>query len=102
MIYFKIISYFYKINSIKEIIVQGITEGIFFEEFPHQAAIAVYLAISVFIHPNSFEVANRKQNIESVRVGDGSKSSHHSLTTSSMRDSTRIFMRVDKTPNTMS
>ena len=54
------------INSIKGIIVQGITEGIFFEEFPHQAAIAVYLATSAFIHPNSFEAANRKQNIESV------------------------------------
>ncbi|TGA98344.1 TetR/AcrR family transcriptional regulator [Sporolactobacillus shoreae] len=54
------------INSIKEVIVQGITEGIFFEEFPHQAAITVYLATSVFIHPNSFEVPNRKQNIDSV------------------------------------
>ncbi|MBV7271429.1 TetR family transcriptional regulator [Clostridium sp. PL3] len=54
------------INSIKEIIVQGITEGIFFEEFPHKAAIAVYLATSAFIHPNSFEAVNRKQNIESV------------------------------------
>lgn len=54
------------INSIKEIIVQGITEGIFFEEYPHQAAKAVYLATSAFIHPNSFEDPNRKQNIESV------------------------------------
>jgi len=54
------------INSIKEIIVQGITEGIFFEEFPHQAAKSVYLATSVFIHPNSFNDPNRKQDIESV------------------------------------
>jgi hypothetical protein len=54
------------INCIKEIIVQGISEGIFFTESPHQAAIAVYHATSTFIHPNSFEVANRKQNIESV------------------------------------
>ncbi len=54
------------INSIKYIIEQGITEGIFFEEFPHQAALAVYNATSAFIHPNSFEDPNRKQNIESV------------------------------------
>jgi AcrR family transcriptional regulator len=54
------------INGIKEIIVQGITEGIFFEEFPHQAARSVYLATSVFIHPNSFKDPNRKQNIEAV------------------------------------
>ncbi|WP_425808139.1 TetR/AcrR family transcriptional regulator [Desulfitobacterium sp. Sab5] len=54
------------INRIKEIIVQGIKEGIFFVEFPHQAAINVYLATSVFIHPNSFEDPNRNQNIESV------------------------------------
>ncbi|GKU24453.1 hypothetical protein CFOLD11_12790 [Clostridium folliculivorans] len=54
------------INSIKEVIVQGIEEGIFFEEFPQQAAVAVYLATSAFIHPNSFEVDDRKQNIESV------------------------------------
>lgn len=54
------------INSIEGVIVQGITEGIFFEEFPHQAAIAVYHATSTFIHPNSFEDVNRKQNIEAV------------------------------------
>jgi AcrR family transcriptional regulator len=54
------------INCIKDIIVQGITEGIFFDESPNQAAVAVYLATSVFIHPNSFEVPNRKQNIDSV------------------------------------
>jgi AcrR family transcriptional regulator len=54
------------INRIQEIIVQGITEGIFFEEFPHQAAKSVYLATSVFIHPNTFNDPNRKQNIESV------------------------------------
>lgn len=54
------------INRIKEIIVQGITEGIFFEESPHKAARSVYLATSAFIHPNSFKDANRKQNIESV------------------------------------
>ncbi|WP_238881746.1 TetR family transcriptional regulator [Clostridium sp. YIM B02551] len=54
------------INCITEIIVQGIAEGIFFEEFPHQASIAVYHATSAFIHPNSFEAHNRKQNIESV------------------------------------
>lgn len=54
------------INSIEEVIVQGITEGIFFTEFPHEAAIAVYHATSAFIHPNSFEAANRKKNIESV------------------------------------
>lgn len=54
------------INRIEKIIVQGITEGIFFTEFPHQAAKSVYLATSVFIHPNSFEDPDRKQNIESV------------------------------------
>lgn len=54
------------INCIKEIIVQGIAEGIFFEENPDQAAKTVYLATSVFIHPNSFDDSNRKQNIESV------------------------------------
>ncbi|MGC7870618.1 TetR family transcriptional regulator [Desulfosporosinus sp. SYSU MS00001] len=54
------------INQIKEIIVQGITEGIFFTEFPYQAARSVYLATSAFIHPNSFEDPDRKQNIESV------------------------------------
>lgn len=54
------------INRIEEIIVQGITEGIFFTETPHQVARSVYLATSVFIHPNSFEDPDRKQNIESV------------------------------------
>jgi len=54
------------INCIKEIIEQGITEGIFFTEDPHQAARTVYLASSVFIHPNSFEDPDRKQNIEAV------------------------------------
>lgn len=54
------------ISCIKEIIVQGISEGIFFTESPHQAAITVYNATSVFIHPNSFEDPDRKQNIESV------------------------------------
>lgn len=54
------------INRIREIIVQGITEGIFFTESPHQAAITVYHATSVFIHPNSFEDPDRKKNIESV------------------------------------
>jgi len=54
------------INSIQGVIEQGISDGMFFEEYPHQAAMTVYLATSVFIHPNSFEVPNRKQNIESV------------------------------------
>jgi AcrR family transcriptional regulator len=54
------------INSIKNIIEQGIAEGIFFEDFPYQAARAVYLATSVFIHPNSFNDPNRKQTIEAV------------------------------------
>ncbi|WP_088189687.1 TetR family transcriptional regulator [Desulfosporosinus sp. FKA] len=54
------------INQIKEVIEQGITEGIFFIEFPYQAARSVYLATSVFIHPNSFADPERKQNIESV------------------------------------
>lgn len=54
------------INRIQEIIVQGITEGIFFTESPHQAAKTVYLATSVFIYPNSFEDPERKQKIESV------------------------------------
>jgi AcrR family transcriptional regulator len=54
------------INQIEKIIVQGITEGIFFTECPHQAAKAAYLATSVFIYPNSFEDPNRKQNIDSV------------------------------------
>ncbi|VBB07556.1 Hypothetical protein LUCI_2821 [Lucifera butyrica] len=53
-------------NRIEKIIVQGITEGIFFAESSHQAAKSVYLATSVFIHPNSFEDPDRKQNIESV------------------------------------
>lgn len=54
------------INRIEEIIVQGIGEGVFFTESPHQAARAVYLATSVFIHPNSFEDTDRKQKIGSV------------------------------------
>jgi hypothetical protein len=54
------------INRIEKIIVQGITEGIFFAESTHQAEKSVYLATSVFIHPDSFEDPNRKQNIESV------------------------------------
>jgi AcrR family transcriptional regulator len=54
------------IISIAEIIVQGITEGIFFAEDPYQAAKAVYHATSIFIHPNSFEDPNRKQNIDTV------------------------------------
>jgi AcrR family transcriptional regulator len=54
------------INCIEKIIVQGITEGIFFTEFPDKAARSVYLATSVFIHPNSFEDPDRKQNIEFV------------------------------------
>lgn len=54
------------INRIERIIVQGITEGIFFAESSRQAAKSVYLATSVFIHPNSFEDPDRKQNIEAV------------------------------------
>ena len=54
------------INSIEEIIVQGITEGIFFTEFPDQEARSIYLATSVFIRPDSFEDPYRKQNIKSV------------------------------------
>jgi AcrR family transcriptional regulator len=54
------------INRIRQIIEQGVTEGIFFSEFPDQAARSVYLATSVFIYPNSFEDPDRKQNIESV------------------------------------
>jgi AcrR family transcriptional regulator len=54
------------INCIKEIIVQGIKEGIFFTEFTHQAARAVYFATSVFFHPNSLEDPDRIQNLESV------------------------------------
>jgi len=54
------------INSIEKVIVQGITEGIFFTESPYQEARSVYLATSIFIHPNTFEDPDRKQNIESV------------------------------------
>jgi AcrR family transcriptional regulator len=54
------------INRIEKIIVQGIAEGIFFTESSHQAAMSVYLATSVFIHPNSFEDPDRRQNIKSV------------------------------------
>ncbi|WP_236886684.1 TetR/AcrR family transcriptional regulator [Clostridium beijerinckii] len=54
------------INSIEKVIVQGITEGIFFTESPYQEARSVYLATSVFINPNTFEDPDRKQNIESV------------------------------------
>lgn len=54
------------INKIKEIIEQGVKEGIFFEESPHQAATALYLGTSVFIYPSSFEDPNRTKNIESV------------------------------------
>ncbi|HEX9026220.1 MAG TPA: TetR family transcriptional regulator [Clostridium sp.] len=54
------------INSIEGIIVQGITEGIFFTESPYQEARAVYNATSVFIHPNSFKDPDRKQNVKSV------------------------------------
>jgi hypothetical protein len=53
-------------NRIEKIIVQGITEGIFFTESPYQEARAVYLATSVFIHPNSFQHPDRKQNVKSV------------------------------------
>lgn len=54
------------INTIEGIIVQGITEDIFFTESPYQEARAVYLATSIFIHPNSFEDPDRKQNVKSV------------------------------------
>lgn len=54
------------INRIKEIIVQGISEGIFYTDSPDQAARTVYLSTGVFINPNTFEDPNRKQNIESV------------------------------------
>lgn len=54
------------INFIEKIIVQGITEGIFFTQIPHQAAKSVYLATSVFIHPSSFEDPDRKENMEAV------------------------------------
>lgn len=54
------------IACIQEIIEQGMTEGAFFTESPHQAARAVYLATSVFIYPKSFEDPARHQNIESV------------------------------------
>lgn len=54
------------IKSIEKIIVQGITEGIFFTESPYQEARSLYLATSVFIHPDTFEDPNRKQNIKSV------------------------------------
>lgn len=54
------------INQIEKIIVQGITEGIFFAESPREAAKSVYLAASAFIHPNSFEDPDREQNIDSV------------------------------------
>jgi len=54
------------INEIEKIIVQGITEGMFFTESSHQSAKSVYLATTVFIHPNSFEDPDRKQNIESM------------------------------------
>ncbi|WP_196590037.1 TetR/AcrR family transcriptional regulator [Pectinatus frisingensis] len=54
------------INRIEKVIVQGITEGIFFVESSHQAAKSVYLATRVFIHPNTFEDPDRKQNIKSV------------------------------------
>ncbi|HEX2926440.1 MAG TPA: TetR family transcriptional regulator [Ruminiclostridium sp.] len=54
------------ITCIEEIIDQGISEGIFFTESPHQAARTVYLATGVFINPNTFEDPDRKQNIESV------------------------------------
>jgi Transcriptional regulator len=54
------------IDRIKDIIEQGIAEGIFFTESPQQAARTVYLATSAFIHPNSFEDPDRKQNIEAV------------------------------------
>jgi AcrR family transcriptional regulator len=54
------------INEIEKIIIQGITEGIFFVESSHQSAKAVYLATSVFIHPNTFQDPDRKQNIKSI------------------------------------
>lgn len=54
------------INCIEKIIVQGITEGIFFTESPYQEARSIYLATSVFIYPDSFEDPDRKQNIQSV------------------------------------
>lgn len=54
------------INQLEKVIVQGITEGIFFSDTPHQAARATYLAMSVFVYPDSFEDPNREQNISSV------------------------------------
>ena len=54
------------IRRIEGIIVQGISEGIFFADSPHQAARAVYIATGAFINPNSFEDPNRRQDIESV------------------------------------
>lgn len=54
------------INKIETVILQGIAEGIFFVESSQQAAKAVYLATSVFIHPNSFEDPDRKQSIDYV------------------------------------
>lgn len=54
------------INRIEQVIVQGTEEGIFFTEFPHQEAMALYLAMSFFIHPNSFEDPDRNKNIEAV------------------------------------
>ena len=54
------------INRIKESIVQGISEGIFFTKSPYEAARSVYFATSAFINPNTFDDPNRKQNIESV------------------------------------
>lgn len=54
------------ISYIEDVIVQGIADGIFFSEAPHQAAIAAYLAMSVFVYPDSFKDQNREQNINSV------------------------------------
>jgi AcrR family transcriptional regulator len=54
------------INCIENVIVQGITEGIFFTESTCQEARAIYLATSVFIYPSSFEDPDRKKNIQSV------------------------------------
>ncbi|MDQ7094340.1 TetR family transcriptional regulator [Desulfosporosinus sp. PR] len=54
------------INKIEKVIRQGIAEGIFFTESSPQVAKSVYLATSVFIHPDSFADPDRKKNIDSV------------------------------------
>ena len=54
------------VNQLEKIIMQGITEGIFFSKSSSQSAKAVFLATRSFNYPKSFEDPDRKQNMEFI------------------------------------